>query len=172
MTTTDAAGGGPFSAATSMVVGSSNMAVYEVLFADPFSLEYADVHYTVVGGPSAGVTATATFAPFYADAASAQPSATGFVPRFAAPSLIAAAGLEAVIHGFGLAADTEASLDGYLNTAMADLAASKTTDACIALIDLIGDAVGQVIFGKLKVNDATTLIVGTVELQGKIGCKI
>ena len=48
--------------AIASTLGANNMAVYEVLYDDPFSTEYADVTYTILGGPSAGVTLKPTFA--------------------------------------------------------------------------------------------------------------
>jgi hypothetical protein len=77
---TDAAGAGPYSLASTGTLGPNNMAVYEVLYADPYSTEYADVPYTVTTGSTAGVQVTTTFAPFYVSAASTQPSPNGTFP--------------------------------------------------------------------------------------------
>jgi len=78
-------------------VSSSNLVVYEVLFADPNSLEQMDVPIVVsyvsnltanppVGLPVTGTPATAagSFAPFYSTAAARQPQTTTAypIPRF------------------------------------------------------------------------------------------
>jgi len=78
-------------------VSSSNLVVYEVLFADPNSLEQMDVPLVVsytsnlsanppVGLPVPGTAATAagSFAPFYSTAAARQPNTTTAypIPRF------------------------------------------------------------------------------------------
>jgi hypothetical protein len=53
--------------------------VYEVLYADPFAVEYADIPCTLVGGGSgAGIHVNVDFAPFYAGAPPANPP----IPRF------------------------------------------------------------------------------------------
>ena len=71
LTRTDESGGGPFSphslpsGFTDVPAGS--MAVYEVLYADPFSLEYVDIPLRLTNGqslPAAGVGVTVSFAPF------------------------------------------------------------------------------------------------------------
>lgn len=106
LTTTAADGSGAFSAAgstaaategtlgsanTLVPVGSSNLAVYEILFADPFSLESFDVPVVVAyvqnlsqNLPAPGVTAQVAggFAPFYTTAAAGLPSTTLPIPRF------------------------------------------------------------------------------------------
>ncbi len=99
LTSTDANGNTAFtSAATTgnvLAQVSNNLAVYEVLFDDPLSLEQVDIPVVVAyvanlaanppgGLPVAGTTTqiTAGFAPFYSTAAARQPSATLPVPRF------------------------------------------------------------------------------------------
>lgn len=72
-------------------VPTSNLIVYEVLFADPFSIERLDVPVIVAytanlnsNLPQPGVRAQVAggFAPFYTSAAAGQPSASLPVPRF------------------------------------------------------------------------------------------
>jgi hypothetical protein len=97
LTNTDANGAGAFSRANSggnttfVAVGSSNLAVYEVLWADPFSLEDLDVPVALSfvanlsqNLPAPGVKAQLAggFAPFYTTAAAGQPSASLPIPRF------------------------------------------------------------------------------------------
>jgi hypothetical protein len=99
LTATNADGSGTFTkvtTGTSLQQVTSGLAVYEILYADPFSLEYADVPVVVAyvsnlqqNLPQVGVTAQATigFAPFFTSAAAGQPqsvSNTGVlsVPRF------------------------------------------------------------------------------------------
>jgi hypothetical protein len=92
-------GSGSFSRATTgsnLQQVSNGLAVYEILYADPFSLEYADVPVVVAfvsnlsqNLPQVGVTAQAAigFAPFFSSQAAGQPqtgatSGVGSVPRF------------------------------------------------------------------------------------------
>jgi len=99
LTSTDAFGDTAYTPATSLTtlqqVSSSNLAVYEVLFDDPSSLEQVDIPVVVsyvanlasnppVGLPATGTTTTvaAGFAPFYSTSTAKQPSATLPVPRF------------------------------------------------------------------------------------------
>jgi len=109
LTNTDSAGNGAFSPPTGTFgtgqavsntvmplqqVNSNNgagLVVYEVLFEDPSSLEYADVPVVVSYAPNLpqnlpqpGVIATAAmgFAPFYSTSAATQPSASLPHPRF------------------------------------------------------------------------------------------
>ncbi|HLH44018.1 MAG TPA: hypothetical protein VKV74_13590 [Bryobacteraceae bacterium] len=98
LTTTDANGNGPYSppsgalsASNFVAVQSSGLVVYEVLFADPFSIETASVPIAVAWAanlasnlPTPNVTAQAagSFAPFYNTAAAHNPSSTLPVPRF------------------------------------------------------------------------------------------
>jgi hypothetical protein len=102
LTTTAADGSGAYtpastspSPATYLPI-SGGLAVYEVLFADPFSVEAASV--PIIAGwvtnlssnlPQPGVTAQAAggFAPFYSTAAAHNPSSTLPVPRFV-PGLV------------------------------------------------------------------------------------
>jgi len=92
-------GSGSFSRATTgtnLQQVSNGLAVYEILYADPFSLEYADVPVVVAfvsnlsqNLPQVGVTAQAAigFAPFFSSQSAGQPQAgatsgVGSVPRF------------------------------------------------------------------------------------------
>ena len=81
LTNTDSAGAGAFSPGTGTLAG--NLAVYEVLWADPFSIEYAEIPYSLINAPpGATVQVTAGYAPFYSDSGSQQNSSTYPVPRF------------------------------------------------------------------------------------------
>jgi hypothetical protein len=100
LTVTDQYGNTAFTPATTtsslVQVSSTNLAVYEVLFDDPSSLEQVDIPVVVSyvsnlsSNPPNGLPATtggaatvsAGFAPFYSTAAAKQPSATLPVPRF------------------------------------------------------------------------------------------
>jgi hypothetical protein len=97
LTNTDANGAGSYSRAnaggntTFVAVGSNNLAVYEVLFSDPFSSEDLDVPIALSyvanlpqNLPAPGVKAQLAggFAPFYTTAAAGQPSSTLPIPRF------------------------------------------------------------------------------------------
>ncbi len=91
---------GPITAANQplQLVSVSNgaaLVVYEILFTDPFSLEYVDVPFVVsyatnlsanapIGLPQPTVTATAAggYAPFYSTSAATQASGTLPIPRF------------------------------------------------------------------------------------------
>jgi len=96
---TDAAGDTAFSAVTgtNLVAVSNNLAVYEVLFDDPLSLEQVDIPVVVayvsnlsanppIGLPVTGVVTQVTggFAPFYTSASAALPASTSSfpIPRF------------------------------------------------------------------------------------------
>jgi hypothetical protein len=94
LTTTDANGAGVFTPVPSAVGTSApNLVVYEVLYADPYSIEYADIPCfltTPTGAPAspAVVTVSPTLAPFYTTPSSARPTPTTTdptptaVPRF------------------------------------------------------------------------------------------
>jgi len=97
---TDSAGSGAYTPATTsgnLFAVVNNLAVYEILFDDPNSLENVDIPVVVafasnlsanppVGLPAPGVTAQVTggFAPFYTSSAAALPQTTGNfpIPRF------------------------------------------------------------------------------------------
>jgi hypothetical protein len=87
LTKTNAAGKGVFNrtnAGSSIPAG--DFAVYEVLYADPFSVEYADIPCTLVGGGSgAGIKVNVSFAPFYPGAPPANPPIPRFRPAAGAP---------------------------------------------------------------------------------------
>jgi len=99
LTSTDANGNTAYTPATTtgniLTPVSNSLAVYEVLFDDPLSLEQVDIPVVVSfvanlaanppgGLPVAGTVSqvTASFAPFYSTAAARLPSATLPVPRF------------------------------------------------------------------------------------------
>jgi hypothetical protein len=82
LTSTDAAGAGPFSPTSSgSSIPAGNFAVYEVLYADPFAVEYAEIPCTYVGGgPAKKVEVSVGFAPFYPGAPPPNPPTPRFVP--------------------------------------------------------------------------------------------
>jgi hypothetical protein len=99
LTSTDANGDTAFTpvtaSSTALQQVSNSLAVYEILFADPNSLEQVDVPVVVsyvsnlsanppVGLPVTGTPATVAggFAPFYSTSTARQPSSTLPVPRF------------------------------------------------------------------------------------------
>jgi hypothetical protein len=90
LTKTNTAGKGVFNrtnAGSSIPAG--DFAVYEVLWADPFAVEYADIPCTVVGGGSGGGThVNVSFAPFYAGAGPANPPIPRFVPAAGGPVVL------------------------------------------------------------------------------------
>jgi hypothetical protein len=83
LTATDAAGAGPFSPGISNIFHNGQTAVYEVLFADPFQLEYADVEVELPQLMSSAQV-TANLAPFYTSV-----SATVATPTPANPTPVA-----------------------------------------------------------------------------------
>src|SRR5258708_35183256 len=59
------------------------LAVYHVLGAAPFTIESADIPFTLMNAPAgSSVQVSAGFAPFYSTAAAGAPSSTLPVPRF------------------------------------------------------------------------------------------
>jgi hypothetical protein len=87
LTSTDAAGAGPFTPGASTTIPDGGTAVYEVLYADPFLVEFADILCTV-NHPGKGTRVAVSFAPFYSTLDSnlatptlAHPTPTA-VPRF------------------------------------------------------------------------------------------
>lgn len=92
LTTTDTNGAGPFSPAIGSSVPSGDLAVYEILYADPFIVESADIGCTLNthghGGGAGGVRVTPSFAPFYSSPSAGRPTPTvadptpTAVPRF------------------------------------------------------------------------------------------
>jgi hypothetical protein len=82
LTSTDAAGAGAFTPGASTTIHNGGIAVYEVLYANPFEVEYADIECTLPGFFSSAAV-TANLAPFYttASATVAEP-ATSPIPRF------------------------------------------------------------------------------------------
>jgi len=103
LTSTDGAGNGAFAQTASILtpfqlqkVGSTGLAVYEILYTDPFSPEYADVPVVLAyasnpgqnlpapAPPNPNTQVTGGFAPFYTSAAAQQPSPNA---TFQAPTL-------------------------------------------------------------------------------------
>jgi hypothetical protein len=94
LTSTNSNGAGaytPQTGAALVQVQANNVIVYEVLYADVFSLEYTDVETLVSyipnltqNLPAPGVTTQGlgSFAPFYTTTAAGQPSSTLPIPRF------------------------------------------------------------------------------------------
>jgi hypothetical protein len=119
LTSTDANGAGPYTPPTTVpavpasefaagqtfvVVPSSGLVVYEILFADPFAIESASVPVVVAYNPTLSsnaptpnltTTGTGSFAPFYSTAAAGLASSTLPVPRFT--SLLSAQNLFTVV---------------------------------------------------------------------------
>ncbi len=82
-TASDAAGAGPFSQTTGTLTAPSSLAVYEVLWADPFSTEFTELPYTILNAPpGTNVQVSTKFAPFYRSASAGGPSSAYSVPRF------------------------------------------------------------------------------------------
>ena len=82
LTSTDANGAGQFTPGASTTIHNGGIAVYEVLYADPFAIEYADVQCGLPGFFSSA-SVTTNLAPFYTVSAAtiAEPS-TYPIPRF------------------------------------------------------------------------------------------
>lgn len=87
LTSTDAAGAGPFTPGASTTIADGGTAVYEVLFADPFAIEFADIPVTV-NHSGKGTLVAVSLAPFYplggadhATPTASDPSPTA-IPRF------------------------------------------------------------------------------------------
>jgi hypothetical protein len=82
---TDSSGVGPFSPATGFIsAANNNMAVYEVLFANPNALEAANIPVTLLNAPpNTTLHVITSYAPFFPPTdAARQASATLPVPRF------------------------------------------------------------------------------------------
>ena len=88
LTSTDAAGAGPFTMGAATTIPNGGMAVYEVVYSDPFSMEYADVDCAVSKFVAWGTQTTVNLAPFYttSSAALATPTVANptpvAIPRF------------------------------------------------------------------------------------------
>jgi len=83
LTNSDSAGAGAFSPGNTTLTAVNNLAVYEVLWADPFTVETGNIAYVLVGAASnTNLQITAGFAPFYSDSLSQQPNSSRAVPRF------------------------------------------------------------------------------------------
>ena len=64
---TDAAGAGDYNVATVPLTSPTSLAVFEVLWADPFSSEFTELPYTLSNAPPGTILQVeAHFAPFYA----------------------------------------------------------------------------------------------------------
>jgi hypothetical protein len=83
LTSTDSSGTGAYSPASGTLTATNPLAVYEVLWADPFSLESADIPFMLTSAPpGAAVQVSVGFAPFYSTTGAGGPSAALPVPRF------------------------------------------------------------------------------------------
>jgi len=85
LTQTDSSGAGAYSPITTplTLTPASNLAVYEILWADPNSAEFTEVPYTILNAsPDTQLQTSVVFAPFYTDSSSAQASVSAPVPRF------------------------------------------------------------------------------------------
>lgn len=93
LTTADPAGAGPFTPATNNKVVGKGTFVYEVLYCDPFSIEFAEIQ--VSASSKATIKAEVGFAPFYSAPSAGFPTPTPMnpapaaVPRFASQTEIA-----------------------------------------------------------------------------------
>jgi hypothetical protein len=88
-TATDAAGAGPFTPLTGTLAGTSSLAVYEVLWADPFGTEFSELPYTILNAPpQAVIQVIMKFAPFYPSSPAGYASATLPEPRFTSCSIL------------------------------------------------------------------------------------
>jgi hypothetical protein len=112
LTSTDGSGSGPFLRTAGSIlqpnafqltkVGATGLAVYEILYTDPLSTEYADVPVVLAyasnpgqnlpapAPPNPNTSVTGGFAPFYTSAASTQPSpnATFQTPTLPVPRFV------------------------------------------------------------------------------------
>ena len=88
LTSTDSAGAGPFTPGASTTILNGGMAVYEVLYSDPFSIEFGDIDCVVSSFVPWGTQVTVNLAPFYTtpSAGFATPTVTNptttAIPRF------------------------------------------------------------------------------------------
>ena len=84
LTNTDSSGAGPFSPATGILSATNNIAVYEILYASPSTLDVVDVPVTLLNAPPNTTLHVATgFAPFLLPTTAArETSDTLPVPRF------------------------------------------------------------------------------------------
>jgi hypothetical protein len=74
LTSTDSSGAGPFTPTTGSSDPSGHLAVYEVLYADPFSIEYVDIPCTLTSGGGGAIKFAVSYAPFYMGAGAGQPT--------------------------------------------------------------------------------------------------
>jgi len=86
LTVTNSAGAGAFAAGAPTTIAEGGIAVYEVLYADPYTIEFADIPIIVNHGN--GTRVAVSFAPFYSGSGAgvatptpANPTPTS-VPRF------------------------------------------------------------------------------------------
>jgi hypothetical protein len=87
LTTTDANGAGPYTPRSGFFTSQDNLAVYEMLFADPIVQEDLNVPFTLTGAPAGTqLKAIVMFAPFYSTVEFGNPSAALPEPRFADPT--------------------------------------------------------------------------------------
>ncbi len=98
LTSTDAAGAGPFTPGAGTSIHNEGTFVYEVLFAAPFLVEYADIP-CAISGPLHAALVYPTFAPFYVGPNAGFPTPTPAhplptsIPRFnASGSLLVVTG--------------------------------------------------------------------------------
>jgi hypothetical protein len=92
LTKTDVDGAGAFTPTTLYSIATGNLAVYEVLYADPAVVEYADIACKLDlhghSGSTSGIDVTVSLAPFYSAPSAATPTPTiadpapTTIPRF------------------------------------------------------------------------------------------
>jgi len=92
LTSTDPDGAGPFTPGASTTIPDGGAAVYEVLYTNPFMIEFADVP-VIMNHPGNGTRVAVSFAPFYSTASSgvATPTLANPAP-VAVPRFIPASG--------------------------------------------------------------------------------
>ncbi len=88
LTATDAAGAGPYMPRSGTFTSTDSLAVYEVLFAQPYIIEDVNIPFTTTGFPQGttphGIT---SLAPFYSSASARSANSTLPEPRFIDPCL-------------------------------------------------------------------------------------
>jgi hypothetical protein len=82
-TAVDSSGAGPFNPVTGTLAAGSSLAVYEVLWADPYSTEFTELPYTILNAPpDTNVQVALKLAPFYPSSSAGGTSSISPLPRF------------------------------------------------------------------------------------------
>ena len=159
-TNTDAAGAGAFTPTSSPLTSANDLAVYEVLWANASSLEYADIPYTLLDAPPNTTLQTVTnFAPFYSVPSAGQASNSLPAPRFIDPSsyvpcvsgpcitVTPAQGTNnapvwVIVSGSPVLSGAQVRLSGVGPDISGGLAGSSSTSELTLVFDLIGQTPG------------------------------